>query len=113
MSVFLILRQEKSSRLKVTSSLKVIPLILMVLQMEIMSLSMDTLLKMIKEGSAWELYQMYIGIFLNSNSKSLLAILALQYNMYKICNCGKSNLVEFMKVPIRYGHYIFKLNSHI
>ena len=63
MSVFLILRQEKSSKLKVTSSLKVIPLILMVLQMEIMSLSMDTLLKMIKEGSAWELYQMCIGIF--------------------------------------------------
>ena len=69
------LRLEKSSRLRVTSSLKQIPPVLMELQMEIMSLSMDTLLKMIKEDFAWELYQMCIGIFLNSNFESLLALL--------------------------------------
>ena len=42
--------------------------------MEIMSLSMDTLLKMTKEGFVWELYQMCIGIFQNSYSELSLAI---------------------------------------
>ena len=43
------------------------------IQMEIMSLSMDTLLKMTKEGFVWELYQMCIGIFQNSYSELSLA----------------------------------------